>query len=102
MATHYPVEDDTFAPAPRDVRSWYPRGPFIVATDLLVLNVSRRGITQRRAVVSGHAWGGGAGGAIHTDPNPPKYSSPTRTARPEGARDPALGQQPNPRMTAAD
>ncbi len=83
VATHFPAEDDTVGAALRDVRSWYPHGPVIVATDFVVLTVSKRGIKQRRAIVSDYSWGAGATGQIHTDPNPPKYSSPTAQLDPK-------------------
>jgi ribonuclease Z len=55
VATHFQSEEDTNGPAYEDVRSWY-QGPFTIATDLLVLNVSATEIRQRKAVVSDLAW----------------------------------------------
>lgn len=56
VATHFQATDDTIRPALADIRSWYPSGPVTVATDFLVLNVTRESILQRRAVVSQYAW----------------------------------------------
>jgi ribonuclease Z len=55
IATHFQANDDTVGPAIADVRSWY-QGPFTIATDLLVVNVSRNEIRQRVAVVPDRAW----------------------------------------------
>jgi ribonuclease Z len=59
----------------RDIRTWYD-GPVTVATDLLVINVSKDGIRQRYAQVSDYEW--------YPTPRlyppdqlaPPKYPSP--------------------------
>ncbi|MCX6090274.1 MAG: MBL fold metallo-hydrolase [Candidatus Atribacteria bacterium] len=55
VATHFQVNDDTTGPALNDIRSWY-KGPVVIATDLLVINVSKSEIRQRMAVVSDFAW----------------------------------------------
>jgi len=55
IATHFQANDDTVGPAMNDIRSWY-QGPFTIATDLLVVNVSRNSIRQRAAVVPDRAW----------------------------------------------
>jgi len=76
VATHFQVNDDTTGPAMTDIRSWY-KGPVAIATDLLVINVSKDNIKQRHAKVSDYAW--------YPPPKlyppdqlaPPKYSSPT-------------------------
>ncbi|MCE1247551.1 MAG: MBL fold metallo-hydrolase [Firmicutes bacterium] len=55
IATHFQSEEDTDGPAYEDVRSWY-QGPFTIAKDLLVVNVSKNEIRQRYAKVSPNAW----------------------------------------------
>jgi ribonuclease Z len=77
IATHFQVNDDTVGPAMKDIRSWY-QGPVAIATDLLVINVSKDNIKQRYAKVSDYSW-------YPTDTKlyspdqlaPAKYSSPT-------------------------
>jgi ribonuclease Z len=76
IATHFQVNEDTVGPAMKDIRTWY-QGPVAIATDLLVVNVSKDDIKQRYAKVSDSAW----------YPTPmlyppdqlatPKYASPT-------------------------
>jgi ribonuclease Z len=56
VGTHFPVSDDTVEPALADIRKWYTQGEVVIALDFLVLNVSKTGILQRRAVVSDFAW----------------------------------------------
>ena len=72
MGTHFQAEDDTIKSALHDIRLWYPRGNVVIASDLMVINVSKNNINVRRAVVSDYAW------PQHTDttltsPNSPKY-----------------------------
>lgn len=55
IATHFQANDDTVGPAMADIRSWY-QGPAMIATDLLVLNVSKTEIRKRVAVVPDRAW----------------------------------------------
>ncbi len=72
VATHFPAEDDTVVgptpdgagdPALPDINLWYPTASpatgeeqVIVASDLLVLNVSKTQIRKRRGEVSDYAW----------------------------------------------
>lgn len=58
VATHFQAEDDTIGPAMRDIRSWYgeERGNVAVATDLMVVDVSKERIDVRAARVSGYSW----------------------------------------------
>lgn len=56
VATHFPATDDTIFPALADIRLWYRRGEVAIADDLLVINVTRQRIRQRRAVVTDYAW----------------------------------------------
>jgi ribonuclease Z len=55
IATHFQVNDDTIDPAMKAIRTWY-QGPVAIATDLLVVNVSKDNIKQRHAKVSDYAW----------------------------------------------
>ena len=54
VATHFQASDDTIRPAFDAVRTWYG-GPFSIVTDLVVINVSKSQIRQRRAVVSDYS-----------------------------------------------
>ena len=54
VATHFQASDSTIRPAFDALRSWYA-GPITIATDLMVFNVSRSRILQRRAVVSDYS-----------------------------------------------
>jgi len=56
VGTHFQASDDTVQVAMQDIRSYYPQGELIIATDLLVLDVSKTEIRQRRAVVSGFTY----------------------------------------------
>lgn len=55
IATHFQANEDTVSPAIDDIRLSYG-GPVAIATDLLVVNVSKDAITLRKAVVSDYAW----------------------------------------------
>jgi ribonuclease Z len=54
VATHFQATDDTIRPALDNVRSMYA-GPVTIATDLMVINVSKQRILQRRAVISDYS-----------------------------------------------
>jgi ribonuclease Z len=54
VATHFQASNSTIFPAFEAVRMWYP-GPFTIATDFVVINVSSSEIRQRLAVVSDYA-----------------------------------------------
>jgi ribonuclease Z len=54
VATHFQATDSTIRPALAAIRSKYA-GPVSIATDLMVVNVSRSRILQRRAVVSDYS-----------------------------------------------
>jgi ribonuclease Z len=58
VGTHFPATDDTIRAALKDIRSYYPKskGDVAVATDFVVLTVSKKSISQRRAVVSDFVW----------------------------------------------
>lgn len=55
IATHFQVNEDTVGPAVTDVQSWYD-GAFAIATDLLVVTVSKDDISLGQAEVSDFAW----------------------------------------------
>lgn len=55
VATHFQVNEDTIGPAMDDIRMHYD-GPVAIATDLLVINVSKDKIRQRKAVIDDWAW----------------------------------------------
>ncbi|MCX6093106.1 MAG: MBL fold metallo-hydrolase, partial [Candidatus Bipolaricaulota bacterium] len=75
IATHFQVNDDTVEPALTDIRSWYD-GPVAIATDLLVVNVSKSEIRLRQAVVSDYAWYPRPQLYPADQLAPPKYPSP--------------------------
>jgi len=50
VGTHFQSEDDTISVALDNIYSWYS-GPVTIVTDLVVLNVSKSQIRERRAVV---------------------------------------------------
>jgi len=54
IATHFQASNATIFPAFKAVRTWYT-GPFTIAFDLVVINVSSSEIRQRQAVVSDYA-----------------------------------------------
>ncbi len=56
IATHFQAADDTMASATQSVRNHYPNGTFTFASDLMVFNVSKTQIRQRKAVVSDFAF----------------------------------------------
>ncbi|MCW5198457.1 MBL fold metallo-hydrolase [Desulfobulbus sp. F4] len=61
VATHFQAEkqsddDDTITPASDAVRSLYPDGDVVIATDLMVINVSKDSIRHRPSKVSDYAW----------------------------------------------
>jgi ribonuclease Z len=56
VATHFQACDDTIASAIKSVRNHYPTGELAFAMDLMVINVSKDTIRQRRAEVSDFAF----------------------------------------------
>jgi ribonuclease Z len=56
VGTHFPATDDTISEAFGAIRTWYPRGEVTIASDFVVLNVTKERIRQRRAVVSDYSW----------------------------------------------
>lgn len=56
VATHFQACDDTITSALKSVRNHYPVGEIAFAMDLMVINVSKTRILQRRAEVSSFAY----------------------------------------------
>ncbi|MBP6978347.1 MAG: MBL fold metallo-hydrolase [Lentimicrobiaceae bacterium] len=56
VATHFQAEDDTIQSALRSIRNHCPVGEVTFAADLMVINVSKTKIIQRRAIVSDYAF----------------------------------------------
>jgi len=75
VATHFQVNEDTVDNALEDVRTWY-QGPFAIATDLLVINVSKDRIRLRYAQVSDYSWYPSPKLYPPAQLAPPKYPSP--------------------------
>jgi ribonuclease Z len=55
VGTHFQATDDTIVMAMKDIRSSYG-GPVTIASDLMVLRVTRPAVDQRRAIVSDYSW----------------------------------------------
>ncbi len=73
VGTHCPVDADLIEPAYEDIRSFYD-GPVAIAKDLLVINVSKKEIRQRMAVVPPFPWF--TADSFPKDLAPPKYNGP--------------------------
>jgi ribonuclease Z len=73
VGTHFQATDDTIQLALADIRTWYPQGDVTIASDTMVLNVTKSGVTQRRAVVSNYAWPKTSTTSPYSSPNLPKY-----------------------------
>lgn len=56
VGTHFPATDDTINEAFQQIRLWYPKGAVTVASDFMVINVTKARIRQRRAVVPDYSW----------------------------------------------
>ena len=80
VGTHFQAEDDTIVPAMADIRSWYS-GPFTVASDFMVIDVTRDAVTPMRAVVSDYAWNPPPADPRSGYTDDPKYKD-TRTVNP--------------------
>ena len=72
VGTHFQAEDDTIRSALHDIRLWYPDGDVVIASDFMVVNVSKRKVEVRRGVVSDYAWPQNTP-APYTQPTCPKY-----------------------------
>jgi ribonuclease Z len=76
VATHFQVNSDTIEQAIDNVQSWYD-GPFAIATDLFVIDVSKDAITLGQAVVPEYAWYPPQTPYPSDQLAAPKYDSPT-------------------------
>jgi len=76
IATHFQVNDDTIDQAWQNVQTYY-RGPFAIATDLLVCTVTKDEITLGQATVDDYAWYPPPDAYPADELAPPKYPSPT-------------------------
>ena len=80
VGTHFQAEDDTIVPALADIRSWYS-GPVTVASDFMVIDVTREAVTPMRAVVSDYAWNPPPADPRSGNTEDPKYKD-TRSVNP--------------------
>ena len=67
-------------PALADIRSWYS-GPVTVASDFMVIDVTREAVTPMRAVVSDYAWNPPPADPRSGNTEDPKYKD-TRSVNP--------------------
>jgi ribonuclease Z len=72
VGTHFQATDDTIQSALDDIRKWYAVGDVVIASDFMVITVSKTGIDVRRGVVSEHAWPRHSQ-PLYAAPNAPKY-----------------------------
>jgi len=56
VGTHFPATDDTISEALEQIQFWYPTADVTVASDLMVINVTKAAIQVRRAEVSDYSW----------------------------------------------
>ena len=80
VATHFQATDDTIDSAMQSIRDHYPTGDVIIASDLLVFNVTPTSITKRRADVTDYAWYPRS--TLYPDVNVPKYHNADGTSAP--------------------
>ena len=77
IATHFQVNADTLPRAVSDIRTWYA-GDFAIATDMFVVDVTKKSIVQRQGFLDRYAWNPLP--AVVYPPDElaaPKYDSPT-------------------------
>jgi ribonuclease Z len=74
VATHFQDNPDTIGPVLDDVRKLYD-GPFVISGDLMVLNISKKAIRHRTALVSNYAWPANLQ-TYEGQLAPPKYKGP--------------------------
>lgn len=98
VGTHFQATDDTIKQALQNIRLWYPKGDVVIASDFMVITVSKTKMDVRRGVVSEHAWPQAAPSPFKV-PNHPKYwiydsSQPTGwSGDPTAQLDPAQDAQ---------
>jgi ribonuclease Z len=91
VCTHFPATDDTIREAFAGIRSWYPKGDVTVASDFMVINVTKERIRLRRAVVSDYSWATlstAISEAPMSDFEIPKYHYPNGVGNPTAQLDP--------------
>jgi ribonuclease Z len=91
VGTHFPATDDTIAEAIPAIRSWYPTGDVTVASDFMVLNVTKASIRVRRAEVSDYSWATYSTAITEAAPGTfevPKYHYPNGVGNPYAQLDP--------------
>jgi ribonuclease Z len=76
VATHFQVNPDTVPQAVENVQRWYG-GPFAIATDLFVIDVSKDEIVLGQATVPEYAWYPDLRSWSASELAPAKYDSPT-------------------------
>ncbi len=75
VATHFQATDDTIKSAMKSIRKHYRKGDVTIAADLMVISVTPRKHTLRRAVIADYAWYPLA--KIYPNLAPPKYATAT-------------------------
>ncbi len=88
VGTHFQASDDTMRVAMQDIRQHYPNGDVVIATDLMVINVSKTKIEPRRAVVSDYTYQAPAN--FDRKAGTAKYDSPFAQIDTSSVIDPAL------------
>ena len=78
VATHFQAEDDTIYPALHNIRTWYS-GDVTVATDLMVITVSKESIQKQKAVVSDFSWFPLAAKRTNYNTKLPKYNDTNKS-----------------------
>lgn len=56
VGTHFQATDDTIKQALQNIRLWYPKGDVVIASDFMVVTLSKKKMDVRRGVVSAYAW----------------------------------------------
>jgi len=69
VGTHFPATDNTIREAFSQIRLDYPKGEVTIASDFMVINVTKQRIRQRRAVVSDYSWATLSPAVVYADPS---------------------------------
>lgn len=93
VATHFQATDDTIESAFHDIRLWYPRGDVAIASDFMVVTVSKKKIHVERAIVSEYAWPQ-AVASPYSQPEAPKYWAYTDDTKTSITGDPTAQLDP--------
>lgn len=73
VGTHFPATNDTIRAALADIRQYYPKGALAVASDLMVISVTKNRIQRKRAVVSDYTWAPTSRSVLVQSYDTPKY-----------------------------